>query len=60
MSNEEIASKLTGKVELLIMQMLPKPSCPSKQQKWEWDKEDIKKKLAAKLNTAGLGIKIEI
>lgn len=60
MSNEEIASRLHGKVELLIMQVLPKPTCATKQQKWEWDKDDVKKKLAVKLNPQGNGLTITV
>ena len=63
MSNEEIARRLNTKVTLELMRMCPRPECSSKRPQWEYNLEQIKKKLAEKLSPetgAGLSIKIEI
>ena len=59
-SKEEIATILQKRVEFMILQLYPKPTCNSKKKQWAADVQEIKKILANHLSPQGLGIKIEI
>lgn len=50
-SNEQIIGIIERKIEMLLMEQLPAPSCPLKRQHNEWKKEQIRKALAEKLST---------
>jgi hypothetical protein len=60
MSNEQIAAACVKKVEMILLQHLPKPDCAVKKLKWEWDIMQVKKKVANELSPQGMSIKIEI
>ena len=60
MSNEEIATRILSKIELTLLSYLPEPDCPRKKDINNWNKEQVKKKVAEKLYPQGLGITIDI
>ena len=60
MSNEEIATRILSKIELTLLSYLPEPDCPRKKDINNWNKEQVKKKVAEKLYPQGLSIKIEL
>lgn len=60
MSIEEITSRLNSRLELDLMQLLPKPTCASKIPHWKWQIEQVKQKLAAKLNPQSAGVTITV
>lgn len=60
MTTEEVKAACLKKVHFTILQMLPKPDCPQKKLKWNWQVDEVKRKIANELSPQGMGIKIEI
>lgn len=48
-SNEQIAEIINKRIQMIMMEQLPVPSCPLKRQQREWKIEEIKKMLIEKL-----------
>lgn len=59
-SCQAIADVAARKVNQVILQHLPKPSCPSKLSQWQWDVEQVKKKVSEQLHPTGINIEIKI
>lgn len=53
-SVNEISSRIISKVSLMLLELMPNPSCPLKRQQNEWRKsqviEEVKKMLDEKYN----------
>jgi len=53
-SVNEISNRIISKVSMLLLELMPAPSCPLKRQQNEWRKaeviKDVKKKLDEKYN----------
>lgn len=51
---DDISNRILTKVTLMLLEMMPTPSCPLKRQQNEWRKmqviEDVKRKLDEKYN----------
>lgn len=51
---DDISNRILTKVTLMLLEMMPAPSCPLKRQQNEWRKmqviEDVKRKLDEKYN----------
>lgn len=62
MSNEEIAQRIIAKIDLVLLAYLPTPDCPRRRDQNEWNKQQVKKMVAERLNPGheGLSIKIEL
>jgi hypothetical protein len=48
-SIEKIASIINAKINMMLIEQLPTPSCPLKKQHNEWKKEEVKKSLTSLL-----------
>ena len=60
MSIETTADKALRKVQNVIMAELPKPTCASKHEHWQWQVEQVKKKVVQQLWPESNGVSIEI
>ncbi len=60
MTNDELAKKLVNRVEYMITQHLPKPTCSSKYIAWQVKVTEIKKLVAAELYPNANGITITL
>lgn len=60
MTPDELATKLAGRVEFMIMQYMPKPTCATKHAAHNELVKDVKKLLAEKLSPPNHGLTIEI
>ena len=60
MTNEELALKMVARVEYMIMQFMPKPTCSTKLPAWHSNVREIKKIIANRLSPEGNGIKITV
>ena len=60
MTADELSLRLVEKVEFMLMQYLPRPTCPNKQQAHADLIKEVKAKIAAKLVPGSGGIMIEI
>lgn len=58
MSNEELAGKMVARVEYMILQFLPKPTCASKHEAWQSKVREVKGIVADRLVPANKGINI--
>ncbi len=54
----EIANICEKKINMIIMQELPDPTCPQKKQQNKWKIAEVKRELASRLG--GLGITISV
>jgi DNA-binding HxlR family transcriptional regulator len=59
-SVEEVVSRIESKIFMLMLEMLPDPSCPRKKQQNEWKKDQVKKMLSQRLSNQGLGITVKV
>jgi hypothetical protein len=52
---DEISRRVVAKVSMMMLELMPNPSCPLRRQQNEWRRsqviEDVKKKLDEKYNT---------
>lgn len=55
MSNRELAERIAAKVEQMIKNEIPLPSCPQLREKAEWDRQEVKRIAMAKLLPASVG-----
>jgi len=60
MTPDEIANKITGRVEFMLLQFLPRPTCQTKQAVHRELVREVKEKIAEKLNPPNHGLTIEI
>lgn len=60
MTPQELAPKLTAKVEFMILQYMPKPTCATKHQAWREQVEEVKRLMSARLNPNNNGITITV
>jgi hypothetical protein len=60
MTTDELATKLAGKLEFMIKQYLPKPTCATKQAAHSDMVREVKRLLAEKLYPPNHGLTIEI
>jgi hypothetical protein len=58
MTADELAIKLTGKVEFMIQQYLPRPACQTKHKAHSELVQQVKEKIAARLGGNGITINI--
>lgn len=58
-SAKEIASIAVKKVEMIIMQELPRPECASKHQQWNWKKDEVRAHVAKSMGGSGVTIIVE-
>ena len=59
-TNQQIADKVIGRIEALILFELPKPMCAKAQRAHMVRVEQIKKMIAQRLYPADLGVNIEV
>lgn len=55
MSNRELAERIAAKVEQMIKNEIPLPSCPLRREKAEWDRQEVKRIAMAKLLPSSVG-----
>lgn len=60
MTADELATKLTGKLEFMILQYLPRPTCASKHAAHAEMVKEVKRLLAERLSPVNNGLTIEI
>lgn len=60
MTADEYANKITGKVEFMLLQYIPKPECATKQAAHRALVAEVKQKIAARLAPEQNGITINI
>jgi hypothetical protein len=60
MTADELAIKLCSRVDFMIMQYLPKPTCATKQKAHSELVQEVKEKIAARLGGNGLTINITV
>lgn len=60
MTNDELASKMVARVEFMLLQFMPKPTCNTKMPAWHSNIRDIKQKISARLTPGDNGIKITV
>lgn len=60
MTADELAIKLCSRVDFMIMQYLPRPTCSSKQNAHAELVKEVKELLATKLGGGGLNIEIKV
>ena len=60
MTTDELATKLLGKVEFMIMQYLPRPTCATKHAAHAELVKEVKRLLSEKLNPPNHGLTINI
>lgn len=60
MTSSELATKLNGKLEFMIKQYLPAPTCASKQEAHKQKVEEVKRLVAQQLSPQGTGVTINI
>lgn len=51
-SAEKIAKQIRNRIELLIVQAVPLPTCPRAKAKAEWKRDEVRRILNEKLNEA--------
>lgn len=59
-SNEEIVKLINRKVNMLILELMPEPTCPQKRLKHRWEVEKVRKELAGRIWAEGNGVTVEI
>jgi len=59
-SIETVSKMIESKISMMLIELLPTPSCPRKKQHNDWKIEQVKKLLSRKLGHPGLSIKVEI
>lgn len=59
-SIEQISSMISRKVEMMLIELLPEPSCPRKKDQNNWKREQVRKQVSNKLNPQSLGISVTI
>jgi len=59
-TTDQISAAALKRVQLLLMQELPEPTCSGKKAQWRWQVEQVKKKVATQLWPESSGINIEI
>jgi hypothetical protein len=60
MTPDELATKLTARVDFMILQYLPRPTCASKQKAHAELVREVKELIACKLGGGGLNIEIKV
>lgn len=61
MTAEELATKLTGRLEFMILQHLPRPTCATKQQAHKELVQEVKDKIAQRISgNNGINITISV
>lgn len=60
MNSDELATKLTNRVEFMIMQYMPKPTCATKHAAHAELVKEVKRLLAERLSPVNNGLTIEI
>ena len=60
MTNEDLANKLAVRVDFMLLQHLPRPTCQSKQKAHAELIREIKRLIAEKLNPDNHGLNITI
>lgn len=58
MTADQLATKLCSRVDFMIMQYLPRPTCQSKQKAHSELVQEVKEKIAARLGGGGVTINI--
>ena len=59
-TTDQISAAALKRVQLLLMQELPEPTCQLEKAKWRWQVEQVRKKVATQLWPESSGINIEI
>lgn len=59
-SAKEIASIAVKKVEMIILQELPRPECASKIQQWNWKKDEVRTRVAQALGGSGVNVIVKL
>jgi len=59
-SIEAISAMITKKVSMMLIELLPEPSCPRKRDQNNWKRDQVKKIVANNLNPQSLGISVTI
>lgn len=57
-SAQEIAAIAVKKVEMIILQELPRPECASKVQQWNWKKDEVRARVAQAMGGSGVTITV--
>ena len=60
MTPDELAIKLCSKVDFMIMQYLPRPTCANKQRAYSELVAEVKRKIAERMGGNGLTIEITV
>lgn len=60
MTAEELANKLVARVDFMIMQHIPRPTCASKQKAHAELVREVKELMANKLGGGGINIEIKV
>lgn len=60
MTNEELAKKMVSRVDFMIIQHMPRPTCSSKYIAWQAKVTEVKKLIAAELYPNANGITITL
>ena len=59
-SIEQISAAVIKRIHLTMLHEMPEPTCPVAKQKWRWQQEQVRKKVAAYLWPENNGVSIEI
>lgn len=55
-SATEIAAIAVKQIEMLILRELPRPECASKQQQWNWKKDEVRTRVAQAMGGSGVNV----